>query len=283
MASSNGERSRALGLTWLCACVVAAAGYACSDDTATGGSGGTGACPQGVICGDGGSGAGQTTGGTGPGSGGGGGTPSTGGQGGGPTCIEAWSCTPWESNPPGSDSGVRTCTDANACGTTDNKPVEAATLPALDIEYYKCEVEPVFDKTCSMLGCHGKDSRGLRVYSRGRFRNVVESVVNPCPSGGMTPLANCIGSIECACWMAPHTATEWQRNFDAARGMALDQQGNLLTDMDDSELIQQPAVEGGKAHAGIKTFNIGDNDHSAIKTWLDGAVQGGDGICNTNN
>lgn len=134
-----------------------------------------------------------------------------------------------------------------------------------------------------MMGCHGTDSRGLRVYSRGRFRNVAESVVNPCPGGGMTPLANCLGSIECGCWLSPHTDTEWQRNFDAARGFLLDEDGVQYADVDDSDLVQQPAVEGGKAHAGIKTYNIGSADYDAIHDWLSGTPLGGDGVCNTNN
>lgn len=245
--------------------LVTLVAFACEEDAETSTTGG---CPPGVICGEGGSGAGAS----GPGQG-------NTGQGGG--CQESWLCTPWMSEPPGSDNGVRTCTDLAACGTTANKPAEAATLPALDVDYYKCEIEPIFDRTCSMLGCHGTDSRPLRTYSRGRFRNVAESVVNPCPGGGMTPLSECIGSIECGCWMSPHTTSEWQRNYDAARGFGLDAQGSPLADMEQSELIQQAMEEGGKAHAGIKLFKSGDVEHQKIKSWLEGATFGQP--CQTNN
>jgi hypothetical protein len=173
------------------------------------------------------------------------------------------------------------CTDLNACGTTNAKPVEMATLPALDVDYYKCEIEPIMDGSCSMLGCHGTDDRGLRTYSRGRFRNVEESVPNPCPGGGMTPLVDCIGSIECGCWQYRHTDVEWQRNYDAARGFGLDAQGNPLADTEQSELIQQPMEGGGKAHAGFKMFAAGSPEHTKLKAWLDGTTFGQ--ACQTNN
>jgi len=54
-------------------------------------------------------------------------------------CIEAWTCDSWSawsecvSN---QQSRTRTCTDANACGTTDNKPLE--------IETQSCESPPTY-------------------------------------------------------------------------------------------------------------------------------------------
>ena len=103
----------------------------------------------------------------------------------------------------------------------------------------------------------------------------------------MTPLSNCIGSIECGCWQSPHTATEWQRNYDAARGLAMDRQGNILGDMTQSEMIQQPFVEGSKAHAGIKQYSFNDPEYTALVSWLeDTAIWGGgdgDAQCETRN
>ncbi|HEY4182652.1 MAG TPA: hypothetical protein VGM90_37735 [Kofleriaceae bacterium] len=58
----------------------------------------------------------------------------------------------------GDNNGTRTCTDLNACGTTDMKPPETATLPALDPEYYECNIEPIVTRDCSMLGCHGTET-----------------------------------------------------------------------------------------------------------------------------
>src|SRR5262245_6205765 len=83
-------------------------------------------------------------------------------------CIEAWQCTPWTTDGL-SDSATRTCTDQSACGTALTRPAEMAILPALDPEYYECNVEPVLTGGCSMLGCHGTETgRGYRIYARGR-------------------------------------------------------------------------------------------------------------------
>ncbi len=53
-------------------------------------------------------------------------TPPSGGSGGfvppPETCTEDWSCTEWSMCVNGEQT--RTCTDANACGTTENKPAE---------------------------------------------------------------------------------------------------------------------------------------------------------------
>jgi hypothetical protein len=258
--------------TLLLAASLSTLAYAC-------GSGDSGAqassnCPPGVICGDPGSGAG------GPGAGGAGaGAGSTGPSGG---CAEAWECSPWDGN--GTDVGIRACVDKNACGTEKDKPATMATLPALDLNYYKCNVEPIMDRKCSQLGCHGtEEGRALRIYARGRHRYEADSVVHSNDSclklGQSTPLANCIGSIECACSFEPHTPTEWQRNYDAARGMLLDARGAEFADPEQSDLIRQPIV-GGKAHAGIHLFRQGDPEHMTLRAWLGGASLAN---CTTNN
>ena len=104
------------------------------------------------------------------------------------------------------------------------KPAETAVLPALDLNFYKCQVEPIFDQKCSQLACHGTETdRALRIYARGRLRNAAETFVETgcLAAGKMVPAMQCIGSIECICWTGPHSTTEWQRNFDSARSFAL--------------------------------------------------------------
>ncbi len=51
-----------------------------------------------------------------------------------PSCTESWSCGSWSPDPcPESGQQTRTCTDANNCGTTTNKPAisQACTLPCV--------------------------------------------------------------------------------------------------------------------------------------------------------
>lgn len=238
----------------------------------SGETGTTDPCPQG-ICGSGGNtgGGGDGPGGGGPGGNGQGGTTSSG------SCVEAWTCTPWETNGM-DDNGTRTCTDANGCGTTNNKPAESAVLPKLDLEYYKCKVEPIFNRGCAQLGCHGTEQgRAFRTYARGRLRITGETWSEPgCLNPGKpVPSESCIGSIECACWTLPHSAKEWQRNYDSARGFGLNEKGDPIpAGMEDSsELIAQP-ITGGKAHAGVHLFKAGDPDHVTLQQWLSGAKLG---------
>lgn len=240
-----------------------------------GGGGDTGAtttnCPNG-ICGGGGK---STTSGTGN-------DTNTGGTGGtstgsttSSTCGEGWVCTPWDTGGNG-DTATRVCT--NPCGSTAQKPVESVTLPVLDVNYFKCNVEPILDKKCSMIGCHGTETgRALRVYARGRLRDANSTITSTFCAGSSQGSA-CYGANSCPCNGA-HTAVEWQRNYDSARGFGLDDTGKAVTDGSESDLIKQ-AVVGGKAHAGIHLFKTGDPDYTAIVNWINGATLPS---CNTGN
>jgi hypothetical protein len=194
---------------------------------------------------------------------------------GGPTtpgggCAEAWSCSPWQKGADG--MSTRQCTDANACGTTALRPPEGPlALPALDLDFYKCNVEPILDGGCAMLGCHGAEQgRALKIYARGRLRRK-ETVpqVASCPVGPqMVDLADeGSGTVMCIGW-SPHTPGEWQENFDSARSFMIG-----LTDAEESDLLLQP-MYGGKAHAGVHLFAKGDPDYETIKSWLGGAKLG---------
>lgn len=191
------------------------------------------------------------------------------------TCVEAWVCTPWETDGT-SNAGSRVCTDTNACGTTEDKPYEEATLPALDLEYFKCNIQPILDKKCAMLGCHGTEQgRALRVYARGKKRLGGQMLSNPaCGGPATTPSDGCDGSTLCLC-AAPHTPAEWQKNYDAARGFGLDSVGKPFpaNKADKSELLAQPVV-GGKPHMGIHVFDKTDADYATIKNWLTGSALG---------
>ncbi|MFT3696197.1 MAG: hypothetical protein QM831_23865 [Kofleriaceae bacterium] len=201
-------------------------------------------------------------------------------------CIEAWTCTAWQTDG-ASDSATRTCTDQNACGTSSTKPVETATLPALDPDYYECNVEPIVTRGCSMLGCHGTESgRAYRVYARGRLRITGQTLVMPKNMCGNAqpvnvPTESCIGNIECACWQLPQLATERRRSFDSARGFDLDDNGQKLGDSTQALLLREPTTGGGFPHAGISMFQPTDADYTTIKSWLDGATLGH--ACNSMN
>ena len=202
---------------------------------------------------------------------GGGGASSSGSSGGG--CNAAWTCSPWEKNPDG--KYARMCTDANNCGSAAGKPSEGPVdLPNLDMDFYKCKVEPIFDRGCAMQGCHGTEvGRPFKVYARGKLRN--KEMVPPassCLDTGMQDLAEKgTGTVMCLGW-SPHTQTEWQRNYDNARSFMVG-----ITNPDESELLAQPVYQG-KAHAGVHLFAKTDADYKTIADWLGGAKLGS--VCN---
>lgn len=200
-----------------------------------------------------------------------------------PACVEAWQCTPWTTDGV-SDSATRTCVDQSACGTADAKPAEAAALPALDPEYYECNVEPVLIAGCAQLGCHGTETgRGYRIYARGRLRVTGQTLTEPgCLSAGTQhPSEECIGSVECRCWTLPQLPMERRRSFDAARGFAFAADGTPLASTAESQLLKQPMTGGGYPHAGVFLWSQGDADYTAVKAWLDGARLGT--TCNSMN
>jgi hypothetical protein len=201
-----------------------------------------------------------------------------GGSGGddGTSCAESWTCSSWEA-PAGSDQATRTCVDANNTGTTTCKPATTATLPALDLEAYKCRVHPIFQRGCGQLGCHGTDTgHAFRIYTRGRFRNnQLVDPVNTCledPNVKVNLQARGTGTVMCEGWSA-HTAEEWNKSFDSARSFMID-----VANPDDSLLLRE-AAKGGLPHAQVKLFGVGDPDYTTIRDWLAGASLGT--TCNT--
>src|SRR5262245_2838427 len=88
----------------------------------------------------------------------------------------------------------------------------------LDMDFYKCNVEPIVDRSCAMLGCHGDAKNPFRVYviyARGRLRNdeLVDNTGTCLKSGKVNLNAEGTGTVMCEGWL-PHTAAEWQKNYD---------------------------------------------------------------------
>lgn len=194
------------------------------------------------------------------------------GEGGaGADCSENWVCSPWEAEP-GSDEATRTCTDENQAGTTECKPGEGPiSLPALDLEYFKCQVMPVFQRGCAGMGCHGTDvGRPFRVYARGRLRNseIVQRVDSCLETGTVNLQEAGSGTVMCEGWL-PHTELEWKKNYDSARSFMVG-----VENAADSDLLRQPVV-GGKPHVGVHLFRDTDPDYLTILDWLEGAELGG--------
>ncbi len=231
--------------------------------------GGAGAAGGGTAgAGGGATGGGGGAAGGGSASGGGSGTGGGSAGGGGGSCAPDWSCSPWSTD---GGTATRSCFDGNLCNDLTGKPAEGPlALPALDFNYYRCEVQPVLDRGCSMLGCHGTDTgRPFRVYSRGRLRNdqTVQQVPT-CPIGPqMVNLQQAgSGTVMCVGW-SRLTQQEWAKNFQSAQLQAV----GAATPAD-SDLLKQPTVGTAAAHANTKLFTPQDPGYLKVQAWLGGAT-----------
>ncbi len=191
-------------------------------------------------------------------------------------CRESWMCSSWEA-PPGSDLATRTCTDNNNIGTTVCKPSEGPVqLPSLDLDYFKCNVQPILQRDCAMMGCHGTDTgRPFRDYARGRWRNneIVNRTGTCIPQTGTVNLQTAgSGTVMCEGWL-PHTQAEWKKDFDSARSFMLD-----AATPEDSLMLKMPTV-GGLPHIDIKLFDSSAPAYATLRSWLGGARLGT--TCNT--
>jgi hypothetical protein len=232
----------------LACCILLAA--ACGD-----GSSKDDPCPRGICIAGGDDGGGGSSGGTTPGAGG---------------CTPAWTCTPWNKDASGKYS--RSCDDTNKCGVDAGKPPTGPVdLPNLDMDFYKCKVEPIFDRNCSMLGCHGTEvGRPFKIYARGRLRHQEMVPGAPtCPDSSTMRDLSKEGSatVMCLGW-SKHTTAEWQQNYDNSRSFMVG-----LTNPDDADLLAQVRY-GGRAHTGVHFFAKTDADYKTISDWLSGVKLG---------
>ena len=140
---------------------------------------------------------------------------------------------------------------ACAAGCIENVE-NAVSFPDLDPAFHRCEVEPVFDHSCSALACHGDAQRPFHVFTRNRLRLV----------GTNTDRNQLL------------TDEEISANFDNARGFAADPP-------EDSWLLRKPLEQaaGGYFHVGKERFGgedvwttRDDADYQVVLAWLRGAT-----------
>lgn len=145
-----------------------------------------------------------------------------------------------------------------ACQPDFNVPVAP---PPLDRAYFRCHVQSVLTRSCSMFACHGADgtsgtnSRYFRVYARSRLRaaGIAEAMRN-----------------------STFTAAEYEANFIAA--------GDLVDvgTPDNSLLLLKPLEQnaGGFFHRGADLYGQGnvfttqdDPDFVLLRAWANGATE----------
>ncbi len=126
------------------------------------------------------------------------------------------------------------------------------SLPTLDVDYFRCEVQPVLAARCGFFACHGSATRPFRVYARNRLRFDVAA------SERETPLR----------------PAELAFNYESARAFAGDPRRPSL-------LLLKPLEEdeGGFVHAGATLYgrgdvflDAGDPGYTRLADWIGGAT-----------
>ncbi len=142
-------------------------------------------------------------------------------------------------------------------------------LPSLDANFFRCNVQPVFAKSCGMIGCHGTRDpqiRPFQVFSRARERND-ETVVVPASCNGTGTISIYLPNVSAtaSCYAAiALTTTERQINFDSARAFAL----GVPTAQ--NELLQQPLRGSSHVHSSLKPWTATNADYLVVQNWLNG-------------
>ena len=132
---------------------------------------------------------------------------------------------------------------------------DAQDLPSVDEAYFRCNVQPIVTKSCSMFLCHGDTARYYTVFARNRLRFGVDER------------------------NAEMIEPEWRFAYDATRAH-IDRD-----DPDDSLLLKKPLDEsaGGYFHGGATEFGQGDvylstdeEDYRTLLAWVNGATASAD-------
>jgi hypothetical protein len=140
---------------------------------------------------------------------------------------------------------------AGLAGCGGDNPV--VTLPALDRQTFDCTVQPILDKKCAYLACHGNASQPLRIYSIGKLRLQDNPTL---AQRSFTPLSE----------------DERQANYQRAVSIG------LSTGVGASSLFVQKPLNlsgGGLTHVGGQLFSgFTDPDYMTLLFWISGGASG---------
>ncbi len=120
-------------------------------------------------------------------------------------------------------------------------------LEGLDVAYFQCNVQPIFDRSCAFPKCHGNPGRPLFLYSASKTRIELDTLLGE-----------------------PLTSKEICANYYRAAAFA-------RTDYE-SQLITKPSTLdalSSQYHEGNYLFGPGDPQADCLEQWMEGAAQVG--------
>ncbi len=126
------------------------------------------------------------------------------------------------------------------------EPKASLSASDLDVGYFECQIQPIFDRSCAFTACHGDPGRALFTYSMSKRRIVDLELIGE------------VLTDKELCW-----------NFYRASSFA-------TADPEASQLITKPATlgsEGSQYHEGNYLFGALDSETRCLTSWMGGARQ----------
>ena len=140
---------------------------------------------------------------------------------------------------------------ALGCSAPNLSQPDPEGLAALDETAFRCAVQPILQRDCSYLGCHGREEMPLRLYGVGALR--VEK--GKTSAGRASPLSD----------------AELHANFLSAQGQS------FHTPPERNQLVLKglPSAAGGYAHVGGAIWSGPDDARvQTLLSWLRGESAG---------
>ena len=116
----------------------------------------------------------------------------------------------------------------------------------LDLGYYQCNVQPIFDRSCAFTACHGNPGRPLFIYSASKTRIAGDQLIGE----SLTDKELCANFYRAAAFATP--------------------------DPRDSQLITKPKTLDGyesQFHEGNYLFSENDPEEQCFEHWMRGGRQ----------
>jgi hypothetical protein len=152
-----------------------------------------------------------------------------------------------------------------ACASRpDDSSVPKLAVASLDVDSYTSLVQPVFERRCGSLDCHGQLPRGLRVYGEIGLR--LPNDAGLVPGGGATTPEEALATYQSIMGLQP----EKMDAFLLTPGRTQTDAYQLLI------LTKGTAIE---RHRGGPAIQRGEPAEQCIVTWLLGSAD--PGLCAT--
>ena len=144
--------------------------------------------------------------------------------------------------------------------TPDDSSAPSVAVQGLDLVAYEAMVQPVVERRCGSLDCHGKLPRGLRVYGENSLR--LPNSTGLAVGTGKTTFAEAYATFASIIGLEPEKTSAF-----AAKSPRTDDDAYALV------ILSKPLER--ERHRGGVSLRKGEPAEQCIRSWLLGATDAG--------